>query len=345
MTHGILPPESHSGDEYKFSPRGFTLVGEEFKAERRNLKGEKLMKKNKMMRIASVLLIAVLLTASVISGTFAKYVTSDNTGDKARVAKFGVVVLGEGNLFGTTYFYADRKVAGNEPNDIYKGDSKNVTVLTVESSNKDNVVAPGTKNEKGMTISVTGTPEVDVLVTFDFELVEEIFLKAKADLPDMTTGNVEDVFENEEDYYPVVFYLGGTLIDNFDLNDELLEGFGFHIVITGDTTWDETGLHGEYVIGGNAAAVAALFNYINNNGEGVYVDANTDLSKAIGTLTLTWAWDFDDNGNGTYDKQDTLLGDLAAGVNLTPAKTVLVDGEDYNLDVEVNFTVTVTQVD
>ena len=43
------------------------------------------MKKNKMMRLASFLLIAVLLTTSVISGTFAKYVTTDAQWDSARV--------------------------------------------------------------------------------------------------------------------------------------------------------------------------------------------------------------------------------------------------------------------
>ena len=49
------------------------------------------MKKNKVMRFASLLLIATLLTTSVISGTFAKYTTSDSAQDTARVAKFGVV--------------------------------------------------------------------------------------------------------------------------------------------------------------------------------------------------------------------------------------------------------------
>lgn len=50
------------------------------------------MKKNKIMRIASVLLVAVILTTCAISGTFAKYVTSGSGSDTARVAKFGVTV-------------------------------------------------------------------------------------------------------------------------------------------------------------------------------------------------------------------------------------------------------------
>ena len=44
------------------------------------------MKTNKMMRIASVLLVAVLLTTCVISGTFAKYTTTVSATSTANVA-------------------------------------------------------------------------------------------------------------------------------------------------------------------------------------------------------------------------------------------------------------------
>lgn len=47
------------------------------------------MKKNKMMRLASVLLVAVILTTCAISGTYAKYVTSTTGTDSARVAYWG----------------------------------------------------------------------------------------------------------------------------------------------------------------------------------------------------------------------------------------------------------------
>ncbi len=51
--------------------------------------------KNKMMRIASILMVAVLLTVCAVSSTFAKYVTSVNVGDAARVAKWGIVITAE----------------------------------------------------------------------------------------------------------------------------------------------------------------------------------------------------------------------------------------------------------
>ena len=44
------------------------------------------MKKNKFLRLASFMLIACLATCCAVGGTFAKYVTSDNASDSARVA-------------------------------------------------------------------------------------------------------------------------------------------------------------------------------------------------------------------------------------------------------------------
>ena len=53
------------------------------------------MKKNKTMRLASGLLVAVLLTTCAISGTFAKYVSDATNSDTARVAKWSIEVEGE----------------------------------------------------------------------------------------------------------------------------------------------------------------------------------------------------------------------------------------------------------
>lgn len=63
------------------------------------------MKKNTMMRIASVLLVAVLLSTSVISGTFAKYTSSVTSNDSARVAKWGftATAIDISDLFKTAY--------------------------------------------------------------------------------------------------------------------------------------------------------------------------------------------------------------------------------------------------
>lgn len=291
------------------------------------------MKKNKMMRIASVLLIAVLLSTSVISGTFAKYVTSDGVADSARVAKFGVVVTGSGSLFDQTYYAADpdasyvpvEGVDGNTPGAPYTEDTYPYMYLTVESSNGEKVVAPGTKNTDGMSIAVTGTPEVDVEVAITATALEQIFLAGGMEnLPDMTTGDQTDVFGTVADYYPIMW----TLTREFDNP------------------------------GGDSPAKEVLTTYswaaIQEKMEsfaGRY-DANTDLKAAIGTFTLTWEWAFEEAGAptgydlATSDKCDTLLGDLAAGIDLTPERVPALEaGINYNLNTSVAFEVSVTQID
>jgi hypothetical protein len=72
------------------------------------------MKKNKMMRLASALLVLTLLTTSLISGTLAKYTTSGNASDTARVAKFGVVINTSGSLFSDAYVKKEES-SGNTP--------------------------------------------------------------------------------------------------------------------------------------------------------------------------------------------------------------------------------------
>ena len=107
------------------------------------------MKKNKMMRIASVLLVAVILTTCAISGTFAKYVARNDGTDTARVAKFGVTVSGTADTFKETYAKDDNSftLAAN-------------TVVSTED-----VVAPGTSGSMAA-FTITGTPEVAVRVNF-----------------------------------------------------------------------------------------------------------------------------------------------------------------------------------
>lgn len=103
------------------------------------------MKKNNMMRIASVLLVAVLLSTCVISGTFAKYVTSATSTDTARVAYWGfnATTFSIEDLFGPTY--------------------TNVSSLGEE----DDVIAPGTDGSATFTFKPQNAtaPEVAYKIT------------------------------------------------------------------------------------------------------------------------------------------------------------------------------------
>ena len=110
------------------------------------------MKKNVMLKIASVLMIAVLLTTCAISSTFAKYVTvGEASSSQARVAKWGVEVTTD-----ITGLFLDKydTTAGNE---VFKAEG---TFL----------VAPGTTNYVDLNSSVSGTPEVSVKVMTDAEI-------------------------------------------------------------------------------------------------------------------------------------------------------------------------------
>lgn len=83
------------------------------------------MKKNKIMRFASALLVLAMLTTCVISGTFAKYTTSTTGTDKARVAYWGF----------------DQDAATTI--DLFDGEYTNVKA-SGEVDGFSNVVAPGT---------------------------------------------------------------------------------------------------------------------------------------------------------------------------------------------------------
>ena len=108
------------------------------------------MKKNKMMRIASALLVAVLLTTCAISGTFAKYVTTESGSDQARVAKWGVEITVDSFDLFTDKYETDDTTA------TFTGD------YSVKSDG-DDVLAPGTEGTF-TNIAITGTPEVAVEV-------------------------------------------------------------------------------------------------------------------------------------------------------------------------------------
>lgn len=110
------------------------------------------MKKNRMMRIAAVMMVLALITTCVISGSFAKYVTTGTAAeDSARVAKWGVTVSAASTLevFDTSY---------------NKDDTNTTLDVTVLATAK--VVAPGTKNQGAAIINVTGTPEVAARVAY-----------------------------------------------------------------------------------------------------------------------------------------------------------------------------------
>lgn len=110
------------------------------------------MKKNNVMRIASALLVAVLLTTCAISGTFAKYTTSFSGNSAARVAKWGFTDPGQVTfaLFKDTY------------NDG-----------AIASQGGDNVIAPGASGEFRITLmEADDVRETEVAYHFDVTITK-----------------------------------------------------------------------------------------------------------------------------------------------------------------------------
>ena len=153
------------------------------------------MKKNVMMRIASVLLIAVLISTCGISGTYAKYVTTGTATDTARVAKWGVKITSTGMMFGEHYTKANENAVAVE----YTG--------SVDTQGEVNgirkLVAPGTKGDM-FKVLLSGTPEVAVKVSYVADLV-------------LTGWNITGDWDNNDvtpdetiDYCPIIFTVGGA---------------------------------------------------------------------------------------------------------------------------------------
>jgi len=110
------------------------------------------MKKNRMMRLASILLVCVLLSTSVISGTFAKYTSTASGTDTAKVAKWDIKL--DGAAIAQTFGF-----------DLFE------TIVDTVDGNADeevaaNVIAPGTKGS--FDIVLKNDSEVDAQYKIDF---------------------------------------------------------------------------------------------------------------------------------------------------------------------------------
>ena len=333
------------------------------------------MKKNKMMRLASILLVCVLLTTSVISGTFAKYVTTDSASDTARVAKWGIDVLVSGNLFGAAYNTNAVDAAADK--DIIAASSTNVSSNAVidwnNDSKADDIIAPGTKNTIGLTIKLSGTPEVAYKVTARTgknvvasgvakPINEDIFLgegtwgvMVKAEglniASDVTGLFISDdaqnftpasgTFDSDETYY--------------ELHDKVtVEGGSYYPI-----NWTVTESGRAKAVTSDAASKKNLVDIANKMVANIVANADADdkesdffkaNTNADTKYVLTWEWPFEDNTKdatatgytvAANDAKDTILGNLIAdkylGTDSATEGIVVIkatSGEDYGIPTE-----------
>lgn len=218
------------------------------------------MKKTKLMRAALLLLVLTLVTSCFVGGTFAKYTTSAEGSDTARVAKWGVIVTANGGTFANTYVTDTENVVGAIANSVVSADADG-------DGDADKVVAPGTKgNMVGMTI--TGKPEVAVSVNYvaDFK--------------------VENWTVDGNFYCPLQITVGSTTIDGTTFTDKAKFKDAVEREINGSTNYAV----GTDLTGVTAPSVSWAWPFENTDTEtGV---KNNDKDTALGdagnaTISLT----------------------------------------------------------
>lgn len=280
------------------------------------------MKKNKVMRLASCLLVAVLLTTCMISGTFAKYATS---------IEFGGSNLGAGQGGGSSAGVAKFQITLNKT-DITAGTPNNFKINfldnvwdTVNANYQsgvgvkdkevaDNRIAPGTWGQAASTTLGEDTPENTVegfVITNNSEVVVQYTISLE--LIDRTPGSST---EGKALVLPVEFSLDG----------------GKHWNTAVSSSGGGSGTAGEYSISGILGIGA-------NTKDATY---GAEGDTAPGDGKLLWRWAFTDTTNAdkmiARDKLDTAIGIAAAG-------TVNADGTVTEAAFDFVLHVMVEQVD
>lgn len=251
---------------------------------------------NRVFQAAMLLLCLLLISIWMLSGMLARYTVGSSGEDSARTAKFGVTFVTAGDLF----------PAGAK-------------------------LQPGTYNDDGIELSMSGIPEVAVVAGADIVYKEEI---GSGTMEGSAAGFSELCLP--KGYYHVdygektVEYIGETETDHEDFNDQ----YRFCLHLTEDYyplqytvwKWDETTSGWGNVEDMQDVSAAELSEWMQTTLTQIY-PAGMDLS-AQAHWKITWKWPKDvaagntggDTGSGTdaamtKDTADTLLLVCAAADN------------------------------
>ena len=343
------------------------------------------MKKNKMMRIASVLLVAVLISTCAISGTFAKYVTKAEGSDTARVAKWGILLTMEGDdMFAPEYKADDTTFKGSTDNQDPKL-SVRVDQDYLEDATEEDItdlVAPGTTNN-GFKATITGKPEVAVRYTLHIdEGWTDVVLPAGeyTDFTQLVYDENEEAygyfnkFNLEKDYAPIKWDItvaknGGEPISLVkfarQFNETLAEQMGMtkdgfsasdaKTIVTTYKTQLQSLILNMINSEGEAGASNAVFT-LNNDGS-IDLSIDFDPNRSLGfEFGLVWTWAFEgEDDEDTADVDEALLVDQAdTWLGNYAAYKVFGECADYAAEFDASeavytigfdFTATATQID
>lgn len=305
------------------------------------------MKKTKVMRLLSLLLVMTLISTCAISGTFAKYVTKAEGEDQARVAKWGIVLTMKDDGFFKSEYETD--------------DTKGYTGLSVKADNEDKLVAPGTSAGE-FEATVKGTPEVATRYILEIPAEwADVVLKAGTYTDytklvptigeDGTTYGYTDTFTLDKDYAPVKWDItvskGNTTMSLTQVAQAYPElaaamggnKYGFSATNAVDIVKQYGPQLQDLILTMVSGAQNASFTVDENGVIRLALDFEPGKEMDF-KFTLKWAWEFTDAEGETEvslnDKADTYLGNVAAGV---------ITDDNASTDIKFTWTATAVQID
>ncbi len=338
------------------------------------------MKKNKVMRIASVLLVAVLISTCAISGTFAKYVTKVSGEDSARVAKWGIVLTAEGESVFSSKYLTD-ETGSNAYDGTYSVEAQAVAQSGEVAAEADKVVAPGTSSEdaeKPLKASVKGTPEVATRYAIEITKFNDVVLPA-GEYTDYTelkkaedgTYGYTGKFTLAKAYAPVKWNLivsKGTGSDAITLNVAeaiyanlpanyitIAESYG--LTEAGCSIFDAIEIlkkvagndsYKDIVEQALAQVVSGGRNFqLETTETGIKMSYDFDPNKEMDfTFELAWAWAFEQKDNAdTTDVDEAALADAADTFLGNIAAGVIEAPKGASVEIGVTLTASATQID
>lgn len=372
-------------------------------------------KKLTFRRFSYYLFIITIVVSCIANGIFAKFTTEDYGGDGGRVADFGVIVNISGDLFSSVYnMNTDTEIKDGDTTLLLPEDSNNPTIITSDDKtisvkaatnadgSYDNVVAPGTKNDVGINVSVTGMPETDYELSYVLSNFETVYLSSGLGAYGTSYGlmvELEDGIVNETNFNKIVeknnlytsdddkTYTKVESTDAFDGNktyfklkdtvivpaNESYMPIKYYVNVKTDDSTTSNLLNSSYKCNSDYVKTTLLGKFIehtfeNGTAEGMSYngyasgsekfETNVEISK---NFNFTWEWPYHqvEETDSDYDwcnACDTILGYIAAGKNVVKGivksdgsvdayESNLASGNDYNLDIIFDYSITVDQVD
>ena len=232
------------------------------------------MKKSRIFLIVlAILLCAILITTTMLSGTFAKYSTTVSAHEEgARVAKWGITVSSLGSDLAESY--------------------TNGNTLVIKSQNSSNVFAPGMSGSLS-SFRVYGAAEVSYKVDFEGSFASDSGYLASSYL-------IHDGSGANTAYFPIIIGLYKTQVTT----SNGVETYGSKVPVA---TYGLTGTHATKTYSDLTSLVNAL-----NAELPTLLDENISPNVNKDTVyTIEWEWPMTAPDGNTYQTRelDTALGE------------------------------------